>query len=244
MNGDLRPGVYAKDVILHIIRLLGAKGGIGYAYEYAGDVFDRMSMEERMTVCNMSIEGGARCGYVNPDAKTVAYLQRPPLCGHDATSTPPPPAGCPSPPMPDARYDDIVKINAADIAPTVTWGISPDHGISISENIPDPAKAATPMEKASIEEALAYMKLAAGTPIKGVKIDVAFIGSCTNGRISDFREVAKYIQGHKVAPGVQSHRRPRLADRRHPVRTGRPRRKSSPTPASNGAAPAARCASR
>jgi 3-isopropylmalate/(R)-2-methylmalate dehydratase large subunit len=101
-------------------------------------------------------------------------------------------------------FDDIVKINAADIPPTVTWGISPDQGISISENIPDPATAKTPLEKASIEEALAYMKLDAGTPIKGVKIDVAFIGSCTNGRISDFREVAKFIQGHKVAPGVQA----------------------------------------
>ena len=104
----------------------------------------------------------------------------------------------------DAHFDDIVKINAGDIAPTVTWGISPDHGIAISETIPDPAKAATPLEKASIVEALEYMKLDAGTPIKGVKIDVAFIGSCTNGRISDFREVAKYIKGHKVAQGVQA----------------------------------------
>jgi 3-isopropylmalate/(R)-2-methylmalate dehydratase large subunit len=104
----------------------------------------------------------------------------------------------------DAVYDDIVRINAADIEPTVTWGISPDHGIFISENIPDPANASTALEKASIEEALAYMKLDPGTPIKGVKIDVAFIGSCTNGRISDFREVARYIQGHKVAPGVQA----------------------------------------
>jgi 3-isopropylmalate/(R)-2-methylmalate dehydratase large subunit len=104
----------------------------------------------------------------------------------------------------DAAFDDIVKINASEIEPTVTWGISPDHGISISENIPDPATASTPLEKATIEEALAYMKLDAGTPIKGVKIDVAFIGSCTNGRISDFREVAKYIQGHHVAPGVQA----------------------------------------
>jgi len=203
VNGNLRPGVYAKDVILHIIRLLGAKGGIGYAYEYAGDVFDRMSMEERMTVCNMSIEGGARCGYVNPDAKTIAYLQGRPyvdMNDFDATAA----RWLSFASDPDAHYDDIVKIKAGDIEPTVTWGISPDHGISISEIIPDPAKAATPQEKATIEEALAYMKLPAGTPIKGVKIDVAFIGSCTNGRISDFREVAKYIQGHKVAAGVKA----------------------------------------
>ncbi|MES2922983.1 MAG: 3-isopropylmalate dehydratase large subunit, partial [Verrucomicrobiota bacterium] len=203
VTGDLRPGVYAKDVILHIIRLLGANGGIGYAYEYAGDVFERMSMEERMTVCNMSIEGGARCGYVNPDAKTVAYLHgRPYVDMSDFNATAARWLSFAS--DADAVFDDIVKINAADIPPTVTWGISPDQGISISENIPDPATASTPLEKASIEEALAYMKLAAGTPIKGVKIDVAFIGSCTNGRISDFREVAKFIQGHKVAPGVQA----------------------------------------
>jgi 3-isopropylmalate/(R)-2-methylmalate dehydratase large subunit len=203
VNGDLAPGVYAKDVILHIIRLLGANGGIGYAYEYAGDVFDRMSMEERMTVCNMSIEGGARCGYVNPDAKTVAYLNGRPyvdMSDFDATAA----RWLSFASDADAVFDDIVKINAADIPPTVTWGISPDQGISISENIPNPATASTPLEKASIEEALAYMKLDPGTPIKGVKIDVAFIGSCTNGRISDFREVAKYIQGHKVAPGVQA----------------------------------------
>lgn len=201
VNGNLRPGVYAKDVILHIIRLLGAKGGIGYAYEYAGEVFDRMSMEERMTVCNMSIEGGARCGYVNPDARTVAYLHGRPyvdMADFDATAA----RWLAFASDPDATYDDLVRIEAGDIEPTVTWGISPDHGISISETIPDPALAATPQEKATIEEALAYMKLRPGTPIQGVKIDVAFIGSCTNGRISDFREVARLIRGHKVAEGV------------------------------------------
>ena len=203
VTGKLRPGVYAKDVTLHIIRLLGAKGGIGYAYEYAGNVFDEMSMEERMTVCNMAIEGGARCGYVNPDAKTIAYLKGRPyvdMNDFDATAA----RWLSFASDADAVYDDLVKIDAATIEPTVTWGISPDHGIGVSENIPDPAKAATPGEKASIDEALAYMKLPAGTPIKGVKIDVAFIGSCTNGRLSDFREVAKYIQGHKVAPGVKA----------------------------------------
>ena len=203
VTGKLRPGVYAKDVTLHIIRLLGAKGGIGFAYEYAGNVFDDMSMEERMTVCNMAIEGGARCGYVNPDAKTIAYLHGRPyvdMADFDATAT----RWLSFASDADAVYDDIVKIDAASIEPTVTWGISPDQGIAISENIPEPAKAATPLERASIEEALAYMKLPAGTPIQGVKIDVAFIGSCTNGRLSDFREVAKYIGGHHVAPGVKA----------------------------------------
>ena len=203
VTGDLRPGVYAKDVILHIIRLLGAKGGIGYAYEYAGDVFDRMSMEERMTVCNMSIEGGARCGYVNPDAKTIAYLQGRPyvdMSDFDATAA----RWLSFASDAGAHYDDIVRISASDIEPTVTWGISPDHGVSINQTIPDPAKAATEIEKQSIEEALAYMKLQPGTPIKGVKIDVAFLGSCTNGRLSDFREAAKYLKGHKVAAGVHA----------------------------------------
>lgn len=204
VNGKLRPGVYAKDVILHIIRQLGAKGGIGYAYEYAGNIFDEMSMEERMTVCNMSIEGGARCGYVNPDEKTFEYLKGRPYC----------PAGDDWEPTverwksfasdPDAEFQDIVKINAADIEPTVTWGISPDQGIAISENIPSPENAASDVEKASIDEALAYMKLDAGRPIKGTPVDVCFIGSCTNGRLSDFREAARYIKGHKVAPNVQA----------------------------------------
>jgi len=203
VNGELPPGVYAKDVILHIIRLLGAKGGIGYAYEYAGDVFDRMSMEERMTVCNMSIEGGARCGYVNPDAKTVAYLKGRPyvdMADFDATAA----RWLSFASDADAHFDDIVRIDAATIEPTVTWGISPDHGIAISQSIPDPATAASAEEKAVIEEALAYMKLPAGTPIEGVSIDVAFIGFCTNGRLSDFREVARFIKGHRVAEGVMA----------------------------------------
>lgn len=203
VSGTLRPGVYAKDVTLHIIHLLGAKGGIGYAYEYAGEVFDRMSMEERMTVCNMAIEGGARCGYVNPDQKTVDYLRgRPYVDMNDFEATAAHWLSFAS--DPDAQYDDLVMIDAADIEPTVTWGISPDHGIAISENIPDPAHADTPEQKASVEEALAYMKLPAGSPILGVKIDVAFLGSCTNGRLSDFREVARLLKGKSVAPGVQA----------------------------------------
>jgi 3-isopropylmalate/(R)-2-methylmalate dehydratase large subunit len=149
----------------------------------------------------MSIEGGARCGYVNPDAKTVAYLRGRPyvdMTDFDATAA----RWLSFASDADAHYDDIVRIDASAIEPTVTWGISPDHGIAISETIPDPANAETQGDKDSIVEALAYMKIPAGAPIKGIKIDVAFIGSCTNGRISDFREVAKYIRGHKVAAGV------------------------------------------
>ena len=204
VEGNLRPGVYAKDVIVHIIAQLGAKGGIGYAYEYGGNVIDDMCMEERMTVCNMSIEGGARCGYVNPDQKTFDYLKGRPYSPTGAAWDEAVARWKSFATDADAKFDDVVNIRAEDIAPTVTWGISPDQGFSIDSNIPDPAKASTPAEKASIEEALAYMKLTAGTPIKGTKVDVAFIGSCTNGRLSDFREVAKYIKGHKVAAGVKA----------------------------------------
>ena len=204
VNGKLRPGVYAKDVILHIIRALGVNGGTGYAYEYAGDVFDRFTMDERMTVCNMSIEGGARVGYVNPDETTFAYLKDRPYSPKGAAwdAAVARWKSCAS--DPGCHYDDIVKINAADIEPTITWGINPSQALGITENIPDPAKAVAADEKASIEEALAYMKLRPGAPIKGVKIDVAFIGSCTNGRLQDFLEVAGYIKGRKVAPGVKA----------------------------------------
>ncbi|MEO6568947.1 MAG: 3-isopropylmalate dehydratase large subunit [Opitutaceae bacterium] len=204
VTGKLHPGVYAKDVILHIIRTLGVNGGTGFAYEYGGEVFDRFTMEERMTVCNMSIEGGARAGYVNPDETTFAYLKGRPyapkaenwnvaVANWKSWASDP---GC--------HYDHVVNLNAAEIAPTVTWGINPGQGISINENIPDPAKTDVVDEKSSIEEALAYMKLKPGAPIKGTKIDVAFLGSCTNGRLSDFQEVAKFIKGKRVAPGVKA----------------------------------------
>jgi 3-isopropylmalate/(R)-2-methylmalate dehydratase large subunit len=202
VNGDLRPGVYAKDVILHIIRLLGAKGGIGYAYEYGGSTFDNFSMEERMTVCNMSIEGGARCGYVNPDQKTFAFLKGKPHAPKEEEWEAAVERWQSFASDPDAHYDDVISIEADKIEPTVTWGVSPDQGVGINESIPDLAHAKSEAEAASFKEALDYMQLPGGTPIKGVKIDVAFIGSCTNGRLRDFREAAKYLKGRKVAEGV------------------------------------------
>ena len=204
VDGELRPGVYAKDVALHIIRLLGANGGIGYAYEYGGSVFDNMTMEERMTVCNMAIEGGARCGYVNPDQTTFDFLKGRPYSPKGEAWDEAVERWKSYASDADAEYGDVVNIKAEDIEPTVTWGISPDHGIAISETIPDPANAKDDVEKSVIVEALEYMKLPAGTPIEGVKVDVAFIGSCTNGRFSDFREVAKFLKGHKVADGVKA----------------------------------------
>lgn len=204
VNGNLKPGVYAKDVILHIIRHLGAKGGIGFAYEYGGDVFDRMTMEERMTVCNMSIEGGARCGYVNPDETTFEYLKGKPYAPKEDEWDAAVERWKSYSSDADCEYGDVVNFAAEDIEPTVTWGISPDHGVGISETIPDPEKAETPEEKASIVEALEYMRLPAGTPVTDIPVDVAFLGSCTNGRLSDFREAASILKGKKVAEGVKA----------------------------------------
>lgn len=203
VTGHLSPGVYAKDVILHIIRILGVNGGTGFAYEYGGEVFDRMTMEERMTVCNMSIEGGARCGYVNPDETTYEYLKGRPYSptGEDWDVAVEQWKSYAS--DPDCVYDDVVNMDAADIAPTVTWGINPGQGIAIDENIPSP-DSLSGAEKASVEEALEFMQFEGGSPIKGIKIDVAFIGSCTNGRLSDFEEVARFIEGRKVADNVQA----------------------------------------
>ena len=201
VNGTLPTGVYAKDVILHIIRTLGVTGGVGYAYEYAGTTFEQMNMEERMTVCNMSIEGGARCGYVNPDAVTFEYLK-----GRDFA-----PQGADWDQAidwwssirsdADAEYDDVVVFDAADIPPTVTWGITPGQGIAVDQQVPTPEELLE-QDRTIAQEAYSYMDLKPGQPIQGTKIDVCFIGSCTNGRISDLREAAKIAKGHSVAEGV------------------------------------------
>ena len=203
VNGSLAPGVYAKDVILHVIRKLGVKGGVGYAYEYAGTTFEQMSMEERMTVCNMSIEGGARCGYVNPDAVTYDYLR-----GRDFA-----PQGAAWERAvawwqslrsePEADYDDVVVFDAATIPPTVTWGITPGQGIGVNERIPA-AETLPAADREVAGEAYRYMKLQPGQAIAGTKVDVCFIGSCTNGRLSDLREAAKFAQNRQVAPGVKA----------------------------------------
>jgi 3-isopropylmalate/(R)-2-methylmalate dehydratase large subunit len=204
VEGSLRPGVYAKDVILHIIRLLGTQGGTGFAYEYGGSTFDNMTMEERMTVCNMSIEGGARVGYVNPDDTTFEYLKGRPYSPQGEAWEAAVEQWQSYASDADCRYDDIVEINASDIQPTVTWGITPGQGVGIAESIPAIAEGATESERESITEALEYMKFEGGTPVRGKKIDVAFLGSCTNGRLSDLQEVARYLEGHKVAEGVQA----------------------------------------
>lgn len=204
VNGSLGTGVTAKDVVLHIIRLLGAKGGLGYAYEYGGSVIDAMSMDERMTVCNMSIEGAARCGYVNPDEKTFEYIKGRLFAPTGAAWDQAVERWSSFASDPDAAYDDVVEINGDDITPTVTWGISPDQGIGIGETIPRLEDASDETERKAIAEALEYMRFEGGCPIKGVKVDVCFVGSCTNGRISDFRKVAKLIKGRKIAEGIRA----------------------------------------
>jgi len=203
VNGRLAPGVFAKDVILTIIGRLGVKGGTGYAYEYAGDAVDRMSMDERMTLCNMSIEGGARAGYVNPDDTTFNYLRgRKFVPSGDAFDR-----ACAwwrgMASDADATYDDRVVLDAAAIEPTVTWGINPGQSIGVSGRIPKPADTSG-ADRTSIQEAVDFMGWQAGQEISGTKIDVAFVGSCTNGRLSDLREAAKIARGRKVASHVRA----------------------------------------
>ncbi len=203
IDGQLNQGVYAKDLILHIIKTLGVKGGVGYAYEFAGPAIEALSMEERMTICNMAIEGGARCGYINPDEITFDYLQ-----GRIHS-----PVGSSwdkaihwwrklSSDL-DAVYDDEIKFDASKISPTVTWGITPGQGISIEELLPYP-ESLEDKDKQIAEEAYKYMKLKPGSSIKDVQIDVCFIGSCTNGRLSDLEIAADIVKGNKVAKGVKA----------------------------------------
>jgi 3-isopropylmalate/(R)-2-methylmalate dehydratase large subunit len=205
VSGKLRPGVYAKDVILYIIQKLGVNGGVGYAYEYAGDVFDRFTMDERMTVCNMSIEGGARCGYVNPDQTTYDYLKGREYAPKGAAWDRAVAYWDSIKSDPGAKYDDVVRIKAEDVPPVVTWGITPAQSIAIDAAIPS-VDAFTENERESVREAYAYMDFKPGQLIAGTKIDVAFIGSCTNGRLSDFEQVVKVLKTgkHKVKPNVRA----------------------------------------
>ncbi len=203
VTGELGKGVTAKDVILYIIRRLGVKGGIGYAYEYAGPVFRRMNMDERMTVCNMSIEGGARCGYINPDETTVEYLRGRPFAPQGEAFERAARWWLSLASGPDAEFDDEVTFDGSEIEPMVTWGINPGQAIGISERIP-PVSSFPPDEQKGAREALEFMGLEENQPLKGLKIDVAFIGSCTNGRISDLRAAAEIVKGRKVAEHVRA----------------------------------------
>ena len=203
VEGSLRPGVHAKDLILHVIRRLGVKGGVGHAYEFAGPAIEALSMEERMTLCNMAIEGGARCGYVNPDAVTFAYLQGRPYAPSGEAWQRAVAWWNSLASGPEAVFDDEVRFDAASIAPTVTWGITPGQGIGVDEAVPTLEHIA-PDERPLAEEAYRYMDLQPGAPIAGTPVDVCFIGSCTNGRLSDLQAAAAVAKGRHVAPGIKA----------------------------------------
>jgi 3-isopropylmalate/(R)-2-methylmalate dehydratase large subunit len=203
VNGELPDGVTPKDVILAVIAKTGTGGGQGYMVEYRGSTFEQMSMEGRMTVCNMSIEWGARAGMIAPDETTFAYLE-----GRDHA-----PKGAEWDAAVqywhglrtevDAEFDAEITLDAASLAPFVTWGTNPAQGAPLSEFVPDPADFEDDADRVSAEKALQYMGLVAGTPLRAIKVDTVFIGSCTNGRIEDLRAAAKVIAGHRVAEGVR-----------------------------------------
>ena len=204
ITGEVVDGVTAKDIILAIIKKIGTAGGTGYVIEYTGDVIKNLSMEGRMTVCNMSIEAGARAGLISPDEKTWEYLKGRPLApsGEEfetaikywqslATDE-------------GAQYDEIVEIKANEIIPQVTWGTSPEDVVSIDGYVPDPKNASSDEKKISIERALDYMGLEPNTPINEIEVNKVFIGSCTNGRIEDLRAVSKIAKGRKVEKNVHA----------------------------------------
>jgi 3-isopropylmalate/(R)-2-methylmalate dehydratase large subunit len=205
VEGATAPGITAKDIMLTIIATIGADGAAGHAIEYAGSAIRALSMEGRMTLCNMSIEAGGRCGMVAPDATTVAYLKGRPFApagalwdqaGEDWASLASD-AG--------AVFDREVALEATSIAPTVTWGVSPEQALPITAAVPDPEAMADPVKAAAARDALAYMGLTPGQPLASVPVDRVFIGSCTNSRIEDLRAAAKVLAGHKAkVPGMVS----------------------------------------
>jgi 3-isopropylmalate/(R)-2-methylmalate dehydratase large subunit len=202
VTGILPAGVYAKDVVLTIIQRLGVSGGVGYAYEYAGDAIERMTMDERMTICNMSIEGGARVGYVNPDQTTFDYLKGRPFAPSGGAFDRAKTWWSSIASDKDARYDDDVVIRAEELTPVVTWGVNPGQSVAVDGRIPVPRDAGA--EAQAVTDALDYMGLESGQPIAGMRVDVAFIGSCTNSRLSDLREAARIVRGRHVAPHVKA----------------------------------------
>jgi len=204
VTGSLPECCGPKDLVLAIIGKLGTAGGTGYVVEYAGEAIEALSMEGRMTVCNMTIEAGARAGLIAPDQTTFDYLQ-----GRSMA----PKAGAWEQAVQywktlktddGAVYDTVIDLDVANLAPQITWGTSPENVVAIDGTIPDPANETNKEKKTAIERALTYMDLTAGQAIAGVKIDNVFIGSCTNGRIEDFREAAQFAKGHKVANGVRA----------------------------------------
>jgi 3-isopropylmalate/(R)-2-methylmalate dehydratase large subunit len=203
-DGARPAGTTAKDLILHVMRVLGTAGGTGHVIEYRGETIRDLTMEERMTVCNMSIEGGARAGLIAPDETTFAYLKDRP---HSPTGAAWDEALADWRELvtdDDAVFDRVVRIDAGDIEPTVTWGTTPAQSVPVTGTVPRAEDVTDPQERAQVERALAYMGLAGGEAITDITIDTVFIGSCTNGRLSDLRAVAQVVEGRKVAPGIRA----------------------------------------
>jgi 3-isopropylmalate/(R)-2-methylmalate dehydratase large subunit len=201
VDGTLPPGVYAKDVILTIIHKLGVGGGKGYAYEYGGSALDAMTMDERMTVCNMSIEGGALVGYVNPDQTTFDYLRGRPFSPSSEAFDRAVAYWRSVASAPNAQYDDVVNLAAAEIEPTITWGINPSQSVGVSGRLPAPEETSDPF---TAKRAYQHTGWTPGASVRDISIDVAFVGSCTNSRISDLRAAAQVAQGRHVAPNVRA----------------------------------------
>ena len=204
VEGELGEGVYAKDIILKIIQDLGVDGGVGHVYEYGGPAIEALDMEGRLAVCNMSIEGGARAGYINPDETTYEYLQGREYVPEgeafeerkeywESISS-----------DADAEYDDVVTVDADDIDPLITWGINPGQVIEITDTVPQPDDFEARTDREAAEQALEHMDIEPGQSMLGYDVDVAFLGTCTNGRVSDFEEAAKILEGNTVDDGVRA----------------------------------------
>ena len=203
VEGDLRPGVTAKDLILHIIGTIGTAGGTGHVIEYRGAVFEQMSIESRLTVCNMSIEGGARAGLIAPDEATFRYLKGRPLAPKGAEWDAAVAYWRTLKTDPDAAFDKSVVINAADIEPTVTWGTSPEDTVAIGGVVPSPESFADPSKQDAARASLEYMGLTPGMKMTDIEVQNIFIGSCTNSRIEDLRAAAEILRGRKKADNVK-----------------------------------------
>src|SRR5215207_8228390 len=203
VDGDLPAGVTAKDVVLALIAKIGTGGGQGHMVEYRGAAVEALSMESRMTICNMTIEAGARAGMIAPDETTFAYLKGRPHAPQGADWDAALAYWRTLRTEPDATFDREVVLDAATLSPFVTWGTNPGQGVPLSGRVPDPARMADANQRAAAQSALAYMGLAAGTPMRDVAVDTVFLGSCTNGRIEDLRAAAALLAGHKVAAGVR-----------------------------------------
>jgi len=202
-EGQLQPGVTAKDMILALIAEIGIGGGTGYVFEYAGSAVKALDMEARMTLCNMSIEGGARAGMIAPDEVTFEYLKGRPHAPQDEDWEKAVAYWRSLPSDPGAEYDREISINVDRLTPMLTYGTNPGMGASLGSTVPDPANESDEGRRESLEKALAYMGLTPGESLDGHEVDVVFVGSCTNGRIEDLRAAAALLKGHKVADGVR-----------------------------------------